>query len=247
MDFMDNILTDNSPIPSGFSHEFSLELNGSELLRKNANVAVNIVNSWSCFCWVKALSGHAGGTLFQIKPVTGSTNQLLITYASDGRVDLTIVDTIGASFKIYQYNTLITSDIWSHVGVTWNGTDLKLYYNGSFVAPSTILLDNSITMTGPNRRVAFGGDVDGGTGLLGARIHSASLWDTDLSAGEVSTAHNGGDGSTLDLSFVQGDNLKHWWLCGGPALCEDQITTDNINLLDDDIGIDASDSVSDAP
>lgn len=250
MDFMENILTDSDSaagIPGGFAHEFSLELNGSEQLRKNADVAVNIGNVWTTLTWVKPLSGHGGGNLINIKPVTGSTNSLLIGFASDGRVDLTIVDTVGSSFKIYQYDALVVSDIWNQLIGTWDGTNFKLHHNGTFVSPSTILLDNAVTMTNTNRRVGLGGTADGTSPILGGRVHSSALWSINLSDPQINSSYNGGDGSTADLSTIQGVNLEHWWVCGDTALCEDLIPTNAINLLDDASNISIADSVADAP
>jgi hypothetical protein len=105
---------------------------------------------------------------------------------------------------------------WKHVVLTWTGSatpsasDAKIYINGSEVSLTTEQNSLSATIISTARFALFARD---GGWYCDAFIAEAMVWDTDLSAAQVSALYNGGtpiDPRVLDSS----PNLKSWWPMG---------------------------------
>lgn len=94
---------------------------------------------------------------------------------------------------------VLVAGIWYHVAVTWDGTTLKLYKDGSFVKGDAI---PAITMANTSRSRTIGHSVNGGAFFQGL-IDDFRVYDTALSLAEIGSVYNSGDGteSVSDLRF----------------------------------------------
>jgi len=135
---------------------------------------------------------------------------------------------------------------WAHFVVTWDGTSLLLYKDGAAVAPTSITTDNAGTMVDDARSVSVGCNTSGINNTSG-NYHSLAMWSTALSAGEVSTLYNAGDGSTYDAANIQTADLQQYILFGYAAgdLYHNTITSYDIGA--NQANIDDTDIVLDAP
>jgi len=242
-------------VVSGFSHLVSVDFNGTDEIMKNTtNQNLGIANAWTVMFWMKPT-----GTSFTALQVpcefslAADTDENIISFIHDGTsandpFEVYIAESAGSGFKDYLYNNLIVGDVWQQIVVTWDGTTLTLYKNGSSVAPSTLLANDPGTMTNINRSVSVGANIVDTFPWVG-RFHSLALWSIVLSAGEVTSIYNSGNGGGFDLSSVQGAALQHWWQLGkaGDIGFDDGVGT-SIDLNANSVNItEVGDVVADAP
>lgn len=235
-----------------FSHENSIDFDGlSETMRSNAST-LNIANSWTVAMWLKPEGAFTVSRVMMQIAVSG-TSQDKIQFQHFGNLvndplDMSLANSAGTNIKQYRYNNILQADIWQHLVATWDGTIFKTWYNATLLVPDTISIDSSGTQSGSSRVVAIGGTTSGTLKWTG-RAHSLALWDTPLSAEEITTIYAGGDGSTSDIRNVKPNNLKHWWNLGFAGdIGKDIITTNPIDVNANSLNItEADDAIVDAP
>ena len=84
--------------------------------------------------------------------------------------------------------------------MTWDGTNLKLYLNGSEDTPYTKNNDDAVTMINTTRERYIGKVTAAGTAFFDGDLHSAYVWSRVLTSGEITTVYNGG--VRLDYPFI---------------------------------------------
>ena len=245
------------PPPSGQLVSLDLD-DGLEVLTNNTNVDVGIGNIWSVSAWFKADAADVTNAVMTVADDSGTISYIWMRYNASG--DLTINTTIGSApgsnLKLYDYPNAITTASWTFLVATWDGTDLIMYKNGSVLTP-TKSVDNSGTMGTNARAVTLGGgtpnDMDVTTLTLDGKHHSYAIWNSELSADEVTVLYNSGAGEGIDYASDSGDyvssaNLKHWWRLGFDSLDIGKDYgnhTTLIDVMDGAIGVDATDIVND--
>jgi hypothetical protein len=158
-------------------------------------------------------------------------------------------------FKLYNWNNLFSIDTWAHVVVTWDGTDLLLYFDGSSEIPDTTPIDDSGTMTNASRNIAYGSigtsSPPGVTweGLVGP----LAIWDVAIDADNVAEIFNPGgavapfdfDLETNSGGYNESSNLIHWYRASQLTI-GDKDRVGSIDF-DDTTGIDIGDTSTDVP
>lgn len=239
-----------SPTPAASeSHLKSIDFNGvDEIMENTTENTIGIANAWSLMMWCKPTD-----TTFTVDaPIFVLDNATDLSVMSTSHIgsaagdpfEVVLFGSTGTLFKDYLYNNLLVGAVWQQIVLTWNGTTLQLYKNASTVAPTSTPTNNAGTMTDTGRRVHIG-DV----GFWKGRMHSIALWSTALTAGNVTSIYNGGNGSAFDLSTVQGSSLQHWWKLGkaGDIGGDSGIGT-AINVNANSVNItEADDAVTDSP
>lgn len=256
----DDVITDAPVVTTfTFAHNYCLDFSGSaEYLRNTTDNTIGIANAWTIAVWLKPgeTSFANNRTILNFQNGANSNDRIGIRHAGNVANDPLIVETWdsgGTALKSYNWNNLINaSSAWQHIVVTWDGTNLKLYSNGSVVAPSSTATDNSGTMSTTTRRLAFAANISGSV-LWSGRGHSVAVWARALSAADVTSIYNGGDGSSYYIKELMPTNLKHWWLLGHLGLyARDNVDGDGadvrLNLALNMTGIsEADDRIEDAP
>lgn len=256
----DDIITDAPTVTTfTFAHNHCLDFSGSvEYIRNTTDNTIGIANAWTIAMWLKPgeTSFANNRTLFNVKNGANNNDRIDIRHAGNVANDPLVVETWdsgGTALKVYNWNNLINaSSAWQHIVVTWDGTNLKLYSDGSVVAASSTATDNAGTMGTATRRLAFAANVSGSV-LWSGRGHSVAVWARALSAADVTALYNGGGGSTYDIKKQMPINLKHWWMLGFTGLlARDNVDGDGadvrLNLALNATGIsEVDDRIEDAP
>ena len=249
--------------PVGFQEQtqsISIDEADSESFRNDTEQSISIANSWTLAVWFKptaqAFTSGATGQIVALNN-SGTLSELAFDYvggAANDPLQVRIrdsIDPIGGVIKRYQWASAMTQDVWMFFVVTWNGTTLTAYIDGSATAPTSTPQDNTGTMEDDNRAVSFGTDTN-------IRLHSVGLWDSVLAASEVTVLYNSGDGNAVNWgedsgSYISSDDLQHWWRLGldttdASAMGQDYgISSNLINVGTNAVNITSADAVTDAP
>lgn len=243
----------HSPLAAFEGHEKSIDFDGVNESMRNLSLSdLGVANAWSLMIWLKPTDTEftVNSTIFRPVSDGDAFNAIELDHRGDLAGDpfsVALSDSSAVYFKVYRYNNLLVGAIWQQIVVTWNGTTLQLYKNASTVSPSSTPTDNTGTMTNTNRDIYIAAQAGGAR--WNGRMHSIALWSTALTAGNVTSIYNGGDGSSFDLSTIQGSSLQHWWKLGkaGDIGGDDGIgTAIDVNINSENI-TEAADAVADSP
>lgn len=203
-----------------FSNTYSLSLDGTNDYAA-IGTSFSALSGNKSFCgWFnfnsvynQSIWGRAGATNY-------SHYGLMLVNPGTLRLDLA-----GGVSRTFTISPGIATGTWSHIALTGDGTDLKLYINGSQVSSTLVDGDWSI------------GNFfnTGGYYYFAGLADEIGLWTgTTLSASDVSAIANTSAASgdkAVDLSTYTG--LTHWWRFGdqdtSPTV-SDKIGSNNLNL-----------------
>ncbi|MBT7580948.1 MAG: tandem-95 repeat protein [Candidatus Marinimicrobia bacterium] len=106
-------------------------------------------------------------------------------------------------------STAATLNAWAHLVMTYDGSNIKLYVNGTLedTQAATGNIGGSLAsiqkfLVGDHNITKPGYNFDG-------RIDGVAIWDIALTASDVTTLYNSGDGE--DPSEVESSNLQGYW------------------------------------
>ncbi len=214
-----SLLQNNGTITKGFGNNFPnwdatggingtgafvfMGLDGS--IRINNNTGSN-VSTISVLFWIKP-STNATGSIEVI--IIKGTQYKIYLNASDRKLSWSAS---GIS-NISSWSP--PSNVWSHVAVTNNGSNLTFYVNG--VVNSSFL--SSIGSPGINSPV-IGADAADGTGFNGT-LDEFRIYNHILSAQEINTIYNNRSDIIVSQELQIGDN---WTVCVTP----NNVTTDGV-------------------
>jgi len=117
----------------------------------------------------------------------------------------------GGNFNDFASDTYLDRTAWTHFCITWSGTNMELYENGSSTEGPDAF---NIAIVANASPVTLGNLSDDSTGVACSLAH-VMWWDVKLTAQEVTSVYAG--------MLPQGDNLKFW------QLCDDKSQTDLIS------------------
>ena len=242
-----------------------VRFNGTdELLRKgtgNSGGGVNtvnlgIANTFTISLWL-SLDDTTAGTIFECNSgdsdLGRDEDDKIALEVSSTKFDFICADASGGTVKTITSSENVRAvsaegnNRWYNVVLRKNGTsEVAMFVNGlSDVTSSTGIP----TTTDASRIVAFGASPITPDNYWAGRIHSCMVWDTALSAAEISQMYNQGfkelDPRRTNGSYVSSNSLKHWWRMGAPVgsvgaggdYVNDQVSTSPIDLTADDSGL----------
>ena len=248
------------PVPQGVESTVSLHFdNATEGMVNSTTNALGIGNTWSYLCWCK-LDNAADTTynvLIRLLTSANAAHHLHVRQENDGKFLVELANTSSTIFKAYKWNNPWTSGVWLFVVVTWDGTNLKAYFNGTLTAPSSTPTDNSGSTSDESLKVFIGCFDTTPNHVWDGPIHSTALLNVVLTQAQITDLYNSGDGSTVDLRQAQGTYTstevaarKHYWRHGfnASSIGEDLGTASTlIDIAANAINMTAADIVSDAP
>jgi hypothetical protein len=239
-------------------HQASVHFDGTtEYLRDSTASLVGIADVWTVSAAWRSIASPGTERIVEITDTGSAVNLISITAASvlfQGVVNDSAGATIGNPFWFSSPGTT-----WHHAAITWNGGpgDLIMYVDG---VNRNSVLGHAGVMTDTTRRISVGANVDG-TSLFGeGYIHHVAVWNTALSAAEITEIYAGGIGiHAIDLNknagnYVSAANLRKWFPLGhrnGTAVGADSIGSDiaygsngNHDLMRNPVGIAAADVIA---
>lgn len=190
---------------------YSLNFDGvNDYVSISNGSAVNITGNGSISFWINAATlASYTGIVSKVENTASvvSNAQYHIGMLSNGvRCVITGTDLKIGSEDVGTVPT-ITTGVWEHYVLTWDGSNLSLYKNGVFAASKT-QVSNPSTNTEP---VLIG--YRNGYDYVDGKIDEVSIFNTVLSAGDVTSMYN--SGQPTDLTSL---TPSAWWRMGEEAI-----------------------------
>ena len=133
------------------------------------------------------LLGKINTTGWNLRFINGTTNALRFAHAG------------GALLQRTMANSLLTLDVWSHILLTWDGSNtaanVHIYLNGSEVTYQTTI--NGATLSTDADQPLFIGAQPGGVRDWNGSIAEVGIWNVILSAGEITSLAKGASSATV--------------------------------------------------
>lgn len=148
---------------------------------------LDVANSWSFSTWYKQNAPTDNKGIFQIG------ENMATPQANNFKLVSNYVYVSNSSGSIFKYYSGIpTSTNWTHMAVTWDGTNLKVYQNGvDITGLLTKNTDNAGSMANTNRPVYLGAEWNGAlASSLNGIIDETALYSGVLSADDVRSHYN---------------------------------------------------------
>lgn len=234
-----------------------LDLNGSDekLAHTTVEQALGLANAWTAAMWFKPHSGSftAEKYIMQFRPSIGG-NAVLIRirgHVANDPIYIFNASSGGSIIKAFSYDSLAVQDAWNLLVLTWDGTDLVLYHDGTEQTPTTKDFDNAGTMTDSARGVRLGGSVS--RSYLDGRYFSAGMWSVTLTSGEQAELYSEGgamDWGSNGVTYASSASLQHWWRLGHDSAdigADSGVHGSPVDVMEDAENISAADIVTDAP
>lgn len=211
----------HAPSAIGELDSFSLEFDPSnnETLVNASNNPIGIGNEWSISQWIKRGTSVLNKWHIEIIRSSDNNNKIRILHADiAARIHVDIRNSTGTVFKSYRWlDSLLVPNEWTHLVLTWNGTDLLLYVNGVNEVPASKTTDDSGAQTSTDRRVLIGTSDINGADLFEGRMYSTSIHSVALDQANITEIYQGR--GSFDLRVDQGNynqsaNMPHYWRHG---------------------------------
>jgi len=159
--------------------------NGTNQYFNSASVSVT-TNNWSVSVWVYPDDADISNqTFFSYRPASGNINIIQVEGLSTRALRIIVYGSNGTSFKDYRTSVTISQSQWSLVNITYDGTSLKIYINGTEDTSVTKTQDDAVTQTLTARVLRLGAET-GALNFLSGMIDEFGIWSRALTADEVS-------------------------------------------------------------
>ena len=235
------------------SHTKSLDLTTTEDIANFTDNTWGIVNAWTVALWFKDTDGDGlwalNTYLFQMQN-SGNTQSAIVMEIRGATVNdpvrVTIRNTAGSIIKAYTWDNMANGTGWMHLAFTWDGTNLKGYRDGSFVAKTASTTDTTGTMGDNPRRISVLCSTSGTSNTPGI-VHSLALWNVALSGTDISEIYNSGSGYNYNVRNTNNDDLVQWTLFGYAAGDNFHNEVGSVDLGLSAANLDDTDQVTDYP
>jgi len=261
-------LTNNVIIPTGATKSVLLndpaDLSApavNEFYARNLFQILDIADAWSISTWVNPSNMLLNQGIFSANFRDG-IEIVHLSEEATGRIGISVRDsTLSTVFENRKWNAVLTANTWTHLVVTWNGTDLALYIDSVLTASDLTPVNDPHTMIDSLRDITYGAN------WSGALVHSQlagpwighlghlAIWDEVITAAEVASIFNPNVGPpfAIDLrqntgNYVSSENLQHYWRPGFTDIGINDISgnVNNRDFINTD-GVDATSIKDEAP
>ena len=188
-----------------FLNQYSIAFDGTDDQVTLGNItSINSATNWSWTGWFKSSVASkvmfGGGSTFFRAEGFGIFCRLV---TSGGNVTLTLSDGSG-------YN----DGVFRHIAFTYSSGTGTIYINGSSVASGSF---GSAMSSSAGNDWYIGRTTNTAFGVLNGNMDEIGVWDSTLSAAEVTEIY--ASGSVIDLAsdtgnYTSSSNLQHWWRGG---------------------------------
>jgi len=253
MTFWKIVAATSKAVGAVFTQTKAISFDGSTEYMANTTVQnIGIANAFTFSVWLKFLSFPAAAPLYRfilvLSPLVGTINNIgIYNLSSSSKISVQIFDSTGVNIKDYMLTTAETVGVKTMFTFSWDGTNMKVYSDGTEDTTVTKNSDNAGTMTSTNRGVWIGSSR--GTNMANVEISKANVWSSVLTAAEITSLYGGGTGYQSDYttnfgSYVSAANCQHDWNLGrlaSPSLGQDRgatpinVETNSANITDADI------------
>jgi len=217
-------------------------------------------NAFTYNQWVKVNADFVGTDFWMqgIKTDLTSNNRFELSRATtSGAARFTFWDTTGTLIKDFQFEDSVPEvGSWVMMTFTWDGTDLKGYFNSVEDTNPTKNTDNAGTRADQAVQLGVGNASTAGSevpqNLLTASFHNVALSQAEITEIFATTSGGAFDLSVNSGNYTSSSNLEHWWRFGHNSAdigedygnCE---VAELINMGDDAVNISPTDIFALAP
>jgi hypothetical protein len=199
-----NLVQSDLSFTSGYS-PYALQLDGTDDYINCGHI--NLTGAFSLSFWTKYTTTSVVNVITQNNSGEATFGMYQLT---DGKIRFWVTSSgsYNASNEITA-NTATNNGNWNNIILINDGTNLKIYINGS--------LDNSSSngVSSPYNGTAnfWIGGVEAGGSTFNGSISNVSVWNTALTSSQVSEIYNEGVPSNLNNHSAY-SNLVSWWQLG---------------------------------
>lgn len=237
----------------------SVSIDSGEKIAHEGPIDLEIANAWTVLYWMNLDGPLTNMVPFDFRDPAGAGNRILANLTTQFTHSWLIQIRDAASATILEkqiLNSDVVFGVWFLLALTWDGTDLEFYKDAVNDAGSINTDNRPGTMTSTPRAVFIGSQASIGAPAAPANgdYHWCALLDKALDQAAITEVYSAGSGA-FNLLADSGNydgaaNVKHWWRLGLDSLDigkDSGIAGTLIDVLNDAIGIDASDIVSNVP
>ena len=232
----------------------SVSLDGvSEYFANTSLQLLGIANTWSISLWANRQQLLADRQIIKIGSTdSGLPNTILLAASGSADLRLILQDDVGAVFIEFVWEGVFTSlDSWEHIAFTFDGVSIVMYLNGTATFPDFFIINGSGTMDDNARSIFYGAFKVGQENPFPGFLGHLGIWNTVLSAGDVTEIFD--NGHSIDLrsdfgSYVSSLSLKHYWRPGFEDVGFTDLQANPTSIdFDNSVNLDVTDIVDDAP
>ena len=186
-----------------FDHTTAVDLNWSnEWMANNSTNTLWIANAWTVSCWFN--QAHITTRITWIS-ANGWANAIEITPISDWTINILTVNSSSGNLKGYVSSSTYNNASISHFVLTWDWTNLKLYFDATEDTTPTKNTDNSGTMTDSARALAIWARAWSHANPMTWTVSRVDLWNVALDQTNITAINDSQVWYKLDL------RLATWW------------------------------------
>ncbi len=193
-----NTLTNNNSVTYGAA----LINNGANFGTSNTNKSlskgsiITPLTSVSIQCWVKVNTLIPSGTTYGLFEQEDDTNAVIMGVLYDENSGSPRIRADyhknNVSDNYVYYTTTMTTSVWHHIVITYDGSTFTLYFDGvSRGTPLTISGGGSGSVSGNEFTI---GEMPRFGSFASMISDESGIWNRALTSGEVTTLYNGGAG-----------------------------------------------------
>ncbi|SVE49918.1 uncharacterized protein METZ01_LOCUS502772, partial [marine metagenome] len=212
-----NKTSDVTSMPHVTDGDYSLSFDGTDdYVQVGNNSELSGMSTLSVQVWVRKTTNPSSGSIIS-KWGSGSSNGSNYSYSIyevDGSdlISFFIKTTSGTASTSFDSNEL-TLNLWRHIVGVYDGSDIKIYLNGTLVNTSASAASGSILTT--SEPVLLGKDYSGNN--FNGSVDEVSIWNDALTAAEIAALFNSGNPLTATSNsgnYTSAANVKGYWRFG---------------------------------
>ena len=196
---------DNNQNPSAYSSSLDFDAASSDYIDCGDITDLDGSAALTLSAWVKPTASGTSSADGIIAKDGATRGFYLATFT--GNKFRFLISTNGSTNDSFNSNLAYTTNEWYHLAATWDGSNLKLYINGSLDTTQAV---SNATGTFSNNSNTLRIGNNGGSGYFNGSISNASIWNTALTSTQVTELYNNGTPSNLS-NHSGTSNLVSWW------------------------------------
>jgi hypothetical protein len=180
---------------------------------------LNSISAFTISMWVN-FQQVTGSTIMSIFTAgTSTSNRIEFVFNNVNELRFGLNGSVNyCSFNISSPTDYRSSDGWHNIVGTYNGTDVKLFFDGSQVGSTANSVPSATSSTQGNDTTVGRRTLGGGSFYFIGLMDDVAIWDSALSSTNITNIYNGGVPTDLTLAGSYDTdrtaNLKAYWRMG---------------------------------
>jgi hypothetical protein len=196
------------PVPF---NTYSVDFDGTnDYMDCGAVSALNSTTSFTISMWVNFQS-VTGSTIMSIfTSGTSTSNRIEFVFNNISELRFGVNSSVNyCKFNISSPTDYRSTNAWHNIVGTYDGTNVTLFFDGSQASTTTSSVPSTTSSTQGNDTTVGRRTLGGGNFYFNGLIDEVAIWDSELSASDITAIYN--SGSPVDLSSY---SPVGWWRMG---------------------------------